>query len=127
MAKAYRPPHPASVTEQELSVDRAILYRRAVAFVVDPDGVELPTIQGLVDLVGLDVLEVGCGEGRMTFGCAEEARSMLAFDADEELVEAARRSTPRALRDRIRFEVADAAEIELPPAEFDLALFSWSL
>ena len=87
-----------------------------MALVVDPDGVELPTIRGLVDLAGLDILEVGCGEGRMTFGCAEE-----------ELVEAARRATPRALRDRIRFEVADAAEIELPPAEFDLALFSWSL
>jgi ubiquinone/menaquinone biosynthesis C-methylase UbiE len=95
--------------------------------VVDPDCVELPTIRELVDLRGLRILEVGCGEGRMTFGCAEEARSVLAFDADEELVAAARRSMPRALRERIRFEVADAAEIELPPAEFDLALFSWSL
>jgi ubiquinone/menaquinone biosynthesis C-methylase UbiE len=94
---------------------------------VDPDGVELPTIRGLVDVAGLDVVEVGCGDGRMTFGYAEEARSVLAFDAEEELVAKARASTPRALRDRIRFEVADAAEIELPPAEFDLALFSWSL
>jgi ubiquinone/menaquinone biosynthesis C-methylase UbiE len=98
-----------------------------VALQVDPDGVELPTIRELVDLRGLRIVEVGCGDGRMTFGCAEEARSVLAFDAEEELVEAARRATPRALRDRIRFEVADAAEIELPPAEFDLALFSWSL
>jgi ubiquinone/menaquinone biosynthesis C-methylase UbiE len=95
--------------------------------VVDPDGVELPTIRELVDLDGLRILEVGCGDGRMTFGCAERAASVLAFDADEELVEAARRSLPRALRDRVRFEVADAAEIDLPPAEFDLALFSWSL
>jgi ubiquinone/menaquinone biosynthesis C-methylase UbiE len=98
-----------------------------VALVVDPDGVELPTIRELVDLRGLRILEVGCGEGRMTFGCAEAAASVLAFDADEELVQAARRSTPPALRDRIRFEAADAAEIDLPPAEFDLALFSWSL
>jgi len=52
---------------------------------------------------------------------------VLAFDADEELVWEARRATPQALRDRISFEVADAAEIDLPPAEFDLALFSWSL
>jgi ubiquinone/menaquinone biosynthesis C-methylase UbiE len=95
--------------------------------VIDPDGVELPTIRELVDLRGLHIVEVGCGEGRLTFGCAEEAASVLAFDMDEELVEAARRATPRALRDRIRFEVADAAEIDLPPAEFDLALFSWSL
>ena len=98
-----------------------------MALQVDPDGVELPTIRELVDLKGLRVVEIGCGDGRMTFGCAEDARSVLAFDADEELVETARRATPRALRDRIRFEAADAAEIDLPPAEFDLALFSWSL
>jgi len=95
--------------------------------VVDPDGVELPTIRELVDLEGLRILEIGCGDGRMTFGCAEEAASVFAFDSDEELVQKARASIPRALRDRIRFEVADAAEIDLPPAEFDLALFSWSL
>ena len=95
--------------------------------VVDPDGVELATIRELVDLGGLRVVEIGCGDGRLTFGCAEEAASVLAFDADEELVWEARRATPQALRDRISFEVADAAEIDLPPAEFDLALFSWSL
>ena len=95
--------------------------------VVDPDGVELATIRELVDLGGLRVVEIGCGDGRLTFGCAEEAASVLAFDADEELVQEARRATPQALRHRIRFEVADAAEIDLPPAEFDLALFSWSL
>ena len=95
--------------------------------VVDPDGVELATIRELVDLKGLHVVEIGCGDGRMTFGCAEEAASVLAFDSDEELVRKARASTPRALRDRIRFEVGDATEIELPAAEFDLALFSWSL
>ena len=95
--------------------------------VVDPDGVELATIRELVDLEGLHVIEIGCGDGRLTFGCAEQAASVFAFDADEELVRRARDSTPRALRDRIRFAVADAAEVDLPPAEFDLALFSWSL
>ena len=95
--------------------------------VVDPDGVELATIRELVDLDGLRIVEIGCGDGRLTFGCAEQAASVFAFDADEELVREARRATPRALRDRIRFEVADAAEAELPEKEFDLALFSWSL
>ena len=95
--------------------------------VVDPDGVELATIRELVDLEGLRVVEIGCGDGRLTFGCAEQATSVFAFDADEELVQMARAATPPVLRDRIRFEVADAAEIDLPPAEFDLALFSWSL
>ena len=95
--------------------------------VVDPDGVELATIRELVDLDDLRVVEIGCGDGRLTFGCAERAASVFAFDSDEELIRRARASTPRALRDRVRFEVAEAAEVELPETEFDLALFSWSL
>jgi ubiquinone/menaquinone biosynthesis C-methylase UbiE len=98
-----------------------------VPLVVDPDGVELATIRGLVDLRGKRIVEIGCGEGRITFACAEEATSILAFDADEESIRRARDATPRALASRIRFEVADAADRELPESEFDLALFSWSL
>jgi ubiquinone/menaquinone biosynthesis C-methylase UbiE len=95
--------------------------------VVDPDGVEIATIRGLVDLRGAHLLEVGCGDGRLTFACASEAASVRAFDSDAELIQKARAATPRSLRRRIRFEVADAAEAELPETEFDLALFSWSL
>jgi ubiquinone/menaquinone biosynthesis C-methylase UbiE len=95
--------------------------------VVDPDGVEIETIRTLVDLRGRRIVEIGCGDGRMTFACAEEAASMLAFDPDEESIRVAEAAIPRKLRRRIQLEVADAAEIELPESEFDLALFSWSL
>jgi ubiquinone/menaquinone biosynthesis C-methylase UbiE len=98
-----------------------------VPLVIDPDGVEIATMRELVDFDGARVVEVGCGDGRMTFTYAEEAASVFAFDPDEDLIRDAQAETPRALRRRIRFEVADAAEIELPKGEFDLALFSWSL
>ena len=94
---------------------------------IDPDGVELSTIRGLVELRGLRVLDVGCGEGRLSFACAREGADVLGFDPDEEVVGAARAETPEALARRIRFEVAHAREIELPKGDFDLALFSWSL
>jgi ubiquinone/menaquinone biosynthesis C-methylase UbiE len=95
--------------------------------VVDPDGVELTTIRDLVDLRGLEVVDVGCGEGRLTFVCANEGARVFGFDPDEEVIASAREAIPRGLRDRIEFAVADAAEIELPRRKFDLALFSWSL
>ena len=95
--------------------------------VVDPDGVELATIRDLVDLRGLRVLDVGCGDGRLSFACAQEGAEVFAFDPDEEVVATARAETPRELRKRLRFEVAHAREIELPKGEFELALFSWSL
>jgi predicted RNA methylase len=95
--------------------------------VVDPDGVELSTISELVDLRGRNVVDVGCGEGRLTFACASAGANVFGFDPDEEGIERARAETPRDLRKRVRFEVADAAEIDLPRRRFDLALFSWSL
>ena len=95
--------------------------------VVDPDGVELATIRELVGLRGLRVLDVGCGEGRLSFACASDGAEVFAFDPDEEVVATARAETPRELRKRLRFEVAHAREIELPKGEFELALFSWSL
>jgi 2-polyprenyl-3-methyl-5-hydroxy-6-metoxy-1,4-benzoquinol methylase len=95
--------------------------------VVDPDGVEAATIRELVDLAGLRVLDVGCGDGRLSFACAREGAEVFAFDPDEDVVEIARTETPRELRKRLRFEVAHAREIELPRGEFELALFSWSL
>jgi ubiquinone/menaquinone biosynthesis C-methylase UbiE len=94
---------------------------------IDPDGVEIVTIKELVDLRGLRVVEIGCGDGRLTFECGREAASVFAYDSDESAIAKARAETPKGLRRRIRFEVADAAQLELPKAEFDLALFSWSL
>jgi ubiquinone/menaquinone biosynthesis C-methylase UbiE len=95
--------------------------------IIDPDGVEIMTIKELVDLQDMGIVEIGCGDGRLTFECGLEAASVLAYDSDEDAIRKARAETPNALRRRIRFEVADAAELELPKGEFDLALFSWSL
>jgi len=95
--------------------------------IIDPDGVEIVTIKELVDLRDLRIVEIGCGDGRLTFECGREAASVVAVDSDEDAIRKARAETPNALRRRIRFEVADAAELELPKGEFDLALFSWSL
>jgi 2-polyprenyl-3-methyl-5-hydroxy-6-metoxy-1,4-benzoquinol methylase len=98
-----------------------------VPLVVDPDGVELAAMRELVDFRDLRVLDIGCGDGRLSFACAREGATVLGLDPAEEDVAKARSAIPRSLRGRVRFEVGDAAEAELPKREFDLALFSWSL
>ncbi len=99
-----------------------------MALVVDPDGAERAAVRELVDVAGLRVLDVGCGDGRLSFMCAGEgAATVYGIDPDDESIAAARAETPRGLRRRVRFAVADAAEVELPRRKFDLALFSWSL
>jgi ubiquinone/menaquinone biosynthesis C-methylase UbiE len=94
---------------------------------LDPEGAHAGAVRSLIDLRGLDVLEVGCGEGRLTFELAGEARSWLATDPRAEYVATARRDVPAELGDRVQFAVAGGAEIDGNEAEFDLVFFSWSL
>jgi ubiquinone/menaquinone biosynthesis C-methylase UbiE len=98
-----------------------------VPLLVDPEGIEIEAIRSLVDLEGARVVEVGCGDGRITFQYAAEAAAVVAFDTDEDAIRTADAEIPADLRERLRFQVAHASEIELPAGEFDLALFSWSL
>jgi len=60
--------------------------------VLDPEGTHLAALRQLGDFRGKRVLELGCGDGRLTFGLAQEAAHVLAFDPDAERVELARRS-----------------------------------
>jgi ubiquinone/menaquinone biosynthesis C-methylase UbiE len=98
-----------------------------VAWLIDPEGVELETLRELAPVDGLHVLELGCGDGRLTFQFAGAAASVLAVDPDEERIAKARASLSDGLAEKVSFEVAGAAEVAAPAKEFDLALFSWSL
>jgi ubiquinone/menaquinone biosynthesis C-methylase UbiE len=94
---------------------------------VDPEGVEAGTLAALAPADGLRVLELGCGDGRVTFQLAQTAASVLAVDPDEKRIAAARAALPTSLSEKVSFEVAGAAEIDPSRREFDLAIFSWSL
>ena len=69
---------------------------------LDPEELETRAIHELVDFSGKDVLEIGCGEGRMTWRFASLAASVLAIDPDESAIATARRQTPPELADGFR-------------------------
>jgi predicted RNA methylase len=98
-----------------------------VARRLDPEGAETAALARLAPVDGLRVLELGCGDGRLTFRYAGAAASVLAVDRDPELIAAARSSLPAALADRVSFAAVGAAEVDAPRRSFDLALFAWSL
>jgi ubiquinone/menaquinone biosynthesis C-methylase UbiE len=98
-----------------------------MAWRIDPEGVELRTLAELAPLDGLRVLELGCGDGRLTFQFARTTASVFAVDPDEERIAAARASLPAKLAEKVSFAVAGATEVEAPRRRFELALFSWSL
>jgi ubiquinone/menaquinone biosynthesis C-methylase UbiE len=96
-------------------------------WVLDPEGNHLAALRRLGDLGGRRILEMGCGDGRLTVGIAAEAEHVLAFDPDAEAIDRARRFLPADLAERVAYRVASAKSIELQPVSFDLAVFSWSL
>jgi cyclopropane fatty-acyl-phospholipid synthase-like methyltransferase len=89
--------------------------------------VEIAALRQLGPMDGLRVLELGCGDGRLTFRYAREAKSVLAVDPDEDEIAKANAARPPELADRVTFAAQGAAEVEGPRRRFDLALFAWSL
>src|SRR5581483_1988684 len=98
-----------------------------MAYVIDPEGHERETLHTLCDFRGKDVVEVGCGDGRLTWRYADLARSVLGLDPNPVRVEQAMATTPDSLRSTVTFRVADITHTTLAPSAFDLAILSWSL
>jgi ubiquinone/menaquinone biosynthesis C-methylase UbiE len=100
-----------------------------MAVVKDPEGNETSHLHAMVAFKDLSVLEVGCGEGRLTWRYAEKAAHVTAIDPDGEAVEKARANLPEKLKGRVRFlesTINDFAE-SFSDQRFDLAIFAWSL
>jgi ubiquinone/menaquinone biosynthesis C-methylase UbiE len=94
---------------------------------MDPEGRELSALDRLVSFAGKRVLEIGCGDGRLTWSLAERAHHVLAVDPDRRTIARARRAIPQHLKSRIHFEVGQAEVHPFANGAFDVAVFSWSL
>lgn len=98
-----------------------------MASVKDAEGAESRALAALADFDGARVLEIGCGDGRLTFLYAEQAAEVLGIDTEEQSIREARAALPADLADRVEFRVADAVTLDVPRARFDIAFLSWSL
>jgi len=94
---------------------------------LDPEGAHAAALRRVADFRGRHVLEMGCGEGRLSVGLAADAARLVAFDPNPELVATARRSLPANLAGRVSYRVALAQELEIEIGSFDLVVFSWAL
>ena len=94
---------------------------------LDPEDTETKALHDFADFSGRLVLEIGCGDGRLTWRYADRAAFVVAIDPKAEDIEIAIEECPDELRDKIEFRVARLEELDIPAEKFDLALLSWSL
>jgi ubiquinone/menaquinone biosynthesis C-methylase UbiE len=94
---------------------------------LDPEEAETRVLHALIDFTEKDVLEIGCGDGRMTWRFAASARSVIALDPVAQSIADAQVAASAQSRSNVIFQVADITTAKLPPATFDVAVFSWSL
>ena len=98
-----------------------------MVYVLDPEGAEPRALHRLVDFQDKDILEIGCGDGRLTWRYADHAASVLAIDPKEGEIALAEEHTPEHLRSTVKFQIADIATLAPPEAAFDIAIFSWPI
>ena len=98
-----------------------------MARTVDPEEREIDVLQRLLPLRGMDVLDLGCGEGRTARRIARTAASVLGVDPDAERIAVAQSGTAEDGSCPLRFVTEDAVTLDLPAARFDAVIFTRSL
>jgi ubiquinone/menaquinone biosynthesis C-methylase UbiE len=95
--------------------------------VKDPEGFETQYLNQFVDFQNARVLEIGCGDGRLTWKYAVKADHTFAFDPQFDELRLARADCPADLQPRLHLVNASAYDIPHPKNTFDIAILAWSL
>jgi protein-L-isoaspartate(D-aspartate) O-methyltransferase len=87
---------------------------------------EVRLIETHVTLRDRDVLEVGCGNGRLTLQYAPLARRVVAIEPNADMIRSARAEARSRGIKNVRF-LTRPAQTGITGGPFDVVLFSWSL
>jgi 2-polyprenyl-6-hydroxyphenyl methylase/3-demethylubiquinone-9 3-methyltransferase len=94
---------------------------------IDPQERELRAIARVANWRGRRVLEIGCGDGRLTRRLLRLGARIVAIDPDASRVRAARTSLTRRSGRRIEYRVGHAERLPYRAREFDCVVFAWAL
>jgi ubiquinone/menaquinone biosynthesis C-methylase UbiE len=98
-----------------------------MTMIQDPEGNETKRLLAYADFAGRRVLEVGCGDGRLTWKYAGPARSVAAVDLEAQDLRLATVDRPHDLATRLFFVRADSIQLPFAGEKFDRAVLAWSL
>ena len=93
----------------------------------DPERREIRLLRRHVPFANARVLDIGCGDGRLTRRLSGIAKSIVAMDLTHGEAVTALHKTPERHRPTTRFTVASGEYLPFFDGCFDVVLFSWSL
>jgi 2-polyprenyl-3-methyl-5-hydroxy-6-metoxy-1,4-benzoquinol methylase len=94
---------------------------------IDPEKRELRELKEAAIWRRKRVVEIGCGDGRLTERLANLGARIDAIDPEAKLIRAARRRKPARLAARIRYHVGKAEHLPAGNGSVDRVVFAWSL
>lgn len=100
-----------------------------MAIRIDPENNETRALFGLEDFAGKRVLEIGSGDGRLTWRYAGMAAHVTAIEPFSDGILRAQENQPDEVRDRIEYHNTsfEAFAAASKPSVFDVVILSWSL
>jgi len=93
----------------------------------DPEGFEKKILHQYADFTNARVLEIGCGEGRLTWKYAAASHLTVGLDPDQDALRIAQADSPHGLREHVHFIRASASNLPFAKETYDLAVLAWSL
>ena len=93
----------------------------------DPERNEAKYLHTFADFTNKYVLEVGCGEGRMTWQYAKATHMTIGMDPDSDALRVAKLDRPSDLENKALFACAASEVLPFSKETFDLAVLAWSL
>jgi len=95
----------------------------------DPENNEIRALFDLADFTEKHILEIGCGDGRLTWRYADVDSRVIAIDPFEKGIKRAKEDEPDTLSDRVEFHhiAFEDFAADAKSAVFDIVILSWAL
>ncbi len=92
----------------------------------DTEGNEKKYLHKFADFTNKRVLEIGCGEGRLTWKYAPASTLTVGVDPDHDALRVALIDSPSELNRKVHFARAQSENLPFSKEMFDLAVLAWS-